>query len=175
MKPGKTFEADLRRAAKLLEGCYYYRLRDSPAAWANGTTSTEEKSPVRFGVRNPFDALIYWSGLLPARLLPKFGRLYALELKTVKGASLPNNAVRKNQIDGLLDAANHGVYAGLLVYFREPGEIWFLPIKEYLALVDETNKKSINIIDISNSGRGVLIPFRQKRTRIDIQLEALLN
>lgn len=159
MNPGKLFEEDFKNSAP--DWLYVYRLKDCPA-WSPG-----EGSSRRFTPSNDYDFFVY----------DKFERAaYALELKSVKGKSIRFDALRPNQILGLVRAYDGGLDAGVLVEFRGVGEAWYIPIRGWTFLANEEGaKKSINVDEVRNGTWAVRMPGAKKVTRWKWDVSTLLE
>jgi recombination protein U len=158
MGPGKKFEQDFQNSVPT--GFYYYRLRDA-AGWRVGTET-------RFSVSNDYDLFMY-----------ALGSLFAIELKTSKGTSIPFNSLRLNQEQGLMKAAAHeGVLAGVLVQMRKYDEIFWVPIWEWVSAKARLSRKSLGMTELRDI--GIPVAFWRPRTRIKVNVynmvvDAILN
>jgi recombination protein U len=145
---GKRFEQDFMNSVPT--GFYYYRLRDA-AGWRVGTDT-------RFSVSNDYDLFMF-----------ALGWLFAMELKTVKGKSIPFSALNPRQEAGLMKAAAHeGVQAGVLVYVRGSDEIFWVPIWEWVNAKARLERKSLGLSELRSIGTQVA--FWRPRTRIKINV-----
>ena len=90
---------------------------------------------------------------------------YLLELKSTKSTSIPLNMIRQNQIDGLLDADNHKLIAGIITNFRNKNnDTFFIAIKDFINMINNIYKKSFNVKDLENNN-AIRIYSNKKRTR----------
>ena len=162
MNTGKIFEQNFK--ASVPKEYYFLRLQDPAVGFTGGASS--------FAVSNPFDCLLYTGSML-----------FCLELKSKNGAitywredfetdgKKHTFEIKKHQILGLQKAAGFpGVFAGLIVNFRNTGETWCLPIRQFLEYTKELPKKSINAGDAAQMG-GLLLPVRKLRVheRYDVR------
>ena len=162
MNTGKKFEKNFK--ASVPKDIYYLRLNDPAVGFTGGASS--------YAVSNPFDCLLY-----------NGQRLYCLELKSKNGAitywredfeadgKKHTFEIKKHQILGLKKAAQYdGVFAGLIINFRNVDETWCLPIRNFLDYTAELRKKSINAKDAANMG-GLPVAVRKLKVneRYDIQ------
>lgn len=145
---GKKFEQDFQKSVPT--GFYYYRLRDA-AGWRVGTDT-------RFTVSNDYDMFMF-----------ALGYLFAIELKTVKGRSIPFSALNSNQEMGLMKAAAHeGVQSGVLVFLRASDEIFWVPIWEWVSAKARLERKSLGLTELRDI--GIAVSFRRPRTRIKVDV-----
>lgn len=147
---GKNFEAIIKSSSpsylKLV------RIPDPPQSFT-------QRSDTRFSKKNPYDYEAFDS---------RHRIQYSLELKTTSQKYLSYHTSEKDekdgkganikwhQIEGLTKASEYdNCIAGFLINFRlDNGEqlLYFLDIKKFNKFIKSTNKKSINIIDISLNG-----------------------
>jgi len=145
---GKKFEQDFMNSVPT--GFYYYRLRDA-AGWRVGTDT-------RFTVSNDYDLFMF-----------ALGFLFALELKTVKGKSIPFSALNPKQEAGLMKAAAHeGVQSGVLVFIRASDEIFWVPIWEWVSAKARLSRKSLGLSELRDI--GIAVSFWRPRTRIKVNV-----
>lgn len=130
MNSGKEFERQFRKSAKKNKEIFYYKLKDSPSAWGSSSNSV-----LRFTNDNICDVIMFKAPIL-----------FLLELKAHTGSSLPFNCIRKNQIDGLLEASNYeNIVPGVICSFTEKERCFFLDIKKLKELQDSKTRKSVPI------------------------------
>lgn len=147
---GKKFEQDLGKSCELA-GIFSYRIK---------TRHTQYR-----GDNEIADYLVYVSP-----------NLFVLELKSTKEKRLPFDMIRLNQITGLIDVAKFGgVYAGILVQFREPEySHWYIPIEvieEYI----KGDRKSIPIKECQDDPRIIEIPFTKKRVSVLLDVRGFVD
>lgn len=131
MNNGKRFEANIKNS--MPDNVFFYRFRD-------GTSSWSKQEGTRFQARNICDCMMYDSQYL-----------YLLELKSHKGKSLPLTAIRKNQVDDLLEASKHrNVIAGIVVEFSDLGQVYFMPIDLVKNWFYDSDRKSIPLDSFQN-------------------------
>lgn len=83
--------------------------------------------------------------------------------------------VRDNQIQGLLDASRHKLIAGFLINFRNTdNNTYFISIDNYMMMVNNINKKSFNIRDLSENG-AIEIYSTKKRTRYTYDIQKMID
>ena len=121
---GKQFEAHIQQAFERVPDCVAWRLKDQIGRYRN--------------VSNPCDFFFY-----------KRPVFYAIECKSVKGASLPFTNVRpQEQIYDLHDLAqNDGVVAGFIIWFIDK-DITVFVHHDVIYQAYERGKKSIALKDI---------------------------
>jgi recombination protein U len=155
LNSGKVFEKEFHDSVP--NNFYYFRLKDPAQSF-----DTNNKNNLRFSLPNPYDCFIY-----------QYPFFYPIELKSTQGTSMSiqftkeekGKMIKINQIQGLLKAQQHeGVYAGLLLNFRETEHTYWLGVNEFNQFYTTTTKKSINEKDIQEY-KGILIPQRKKKVR----------
>lgn len=101
----------------------------------------------------------------------EYGTAY-IELKTVKGASLPFSNITDAQWDkmGVADTYNY-TFCGILCYFSEKEILMWYPIRQLIGLKG-AGVKSINPERLPQIGFPV--EFEKRRTRIRVKMEGLL-
>lgn len=164
MNTGKIFEQNFK--ASVPKDYYYLRLNDPAVGFTGGTSS--------YAVANPFDCLIYTGRML-----------HCLELKSTNGAitywredfeadgKKHTFEIKKHQILGLQKAARHeGVFAGIIINFRNADETYCLPIANFLSYTETLDKKSINQKDAAAIG-GILIQARKLKVNERYDVRAL--
>lgn len=98
-----------------------------------------------------------------------------IECKSTKSTSIPLTMMRENQIKGLLEADKHNLVAGLLVNFRnENNDTFFIPIQEFINMMDSLNKKSFNVNDLAKN-KAIRISSNKKRTRYHYDIGKLIK
>ena len=134
-----------------------------------------KSSNLRFSRKNPFDFLL-WN--------PKTLTLYTLELKTVKGKSISfertkedHGEIHYHQIIGLENFEKIGeCVCGFVIEFRELETTIFLPIVEFIKLVQLITKKSFNYNDlINNNINHIIIPQSMLKTHYRYEIEYFLK
>lgn len=130
MKSGKAFERQFRASCKKDPELFFYRLKDSPSSWSAGGSAS-----IRFTSDNICDWILFKSPVL-----------FLIELKSHTGSSLPFSCIRKNQIDGLMDASKYrNIVPGVICFFTEKERCFFLNIIKLKELQDSNTRKSIPI------------------------------
>lgn len=169
---GKNFESIIKsNAPSYLK---VTRIPDPPQSFT-------QRSDTRFSKKNPYDFEVFDS---------KHRINYCWELKTVAQKYLTYHTseedekqkksanIQWHQIEGLTKASEYdNVIAGFLLNFRlDNGEqlLYFLNIKDFNKFRKSTNKKSLNIIDISLSG-GVKIDGERLRVNYRWDLDKFLE
>lgn len=154
---GKLFEADVK--ASIPKNCWYYRLRDNASSFAGGENT-------RFTSNNICDCLIF-DDITKTLLL--------VECKSTKGTSVPLTMIRENQKNGLIEASQHHLIAGLLVNYRnENNDTFFITINDYVEMIKRINKKSFNIKDLLANG-AIKVSCSKKRSRYRYEIGKLIN
>jgi len=129
MNEGKRFEQNFKKS--IPADVYCLRLTDSsPAGFG-------ENENMRFSIQSPFDFILY-----------KNGKMFALELKSIKGKSISFSGsspmIKPHQVKALTQAAKFGIIAGFIFNFRENGT-YFLTIQKFNDFVSSTTRKSIDL------------------------------
>lgn len=165
MNVGKVFEEQMKKSVP--DYALLYRLPDSAQSFGGGNN-------LRFSRKNPFDFLLWDS---------KKHKLYALEMKTVKGKSISferekneSKEIHYHQIKGLNEWNKYdGITCGFIIEFREIETTVFIDIEAFNSLIRQTTKKSFSYNDLQNSGLPyIVIPQEKKRTRYLYDIESLL-
>lgn len=155
---GKIFEDNFKKS--IPDNTYYLRLHDSSIGF------DIENSTQRFALKSPYDCILYNNG-----------RMYCLELKTVKNGAISytgaNPKIKEHQVKELIKAASFGCVAGFIVNFRNTEHTYFLPIAQFEFLRMESAKKSFNENDIK--GLSILIPSRKLKVNYRYDLTVIWN
>lgn len=158
MNTGKQFEENFKKS--IPEDTYYLRLHDSSIGF------DIENSTQRFALKSPYDSILY-----------RKGRMYALELKSVKDGAISHAGsspkIKEHQIKELIKASQYGIIAGFVLNFRNTENTYFLPIAHFEFLRQNSTKKSFNEKDIE--GISVKIPHRKLKVNYRYDLTALVG
>jgi recombination protein U len=101
-------------------------------------------------------------------------KLYLLELKSVKGKSLPFTNIRTNQIEELSKAHEfYNIYAGLVIEFSELNRAFFIDIKTVEEFISKGDRKSLPIDYIATN--GIEIDVVKKKINSLFNIEKLLS
>lgn len=149
---GKKFEAVFKADWKAcFPGSFIYRLPDQMSGFAGGGSS------------NPCDFIGFTSG-----------KLFMIECKEHKGASLPFSAIR--QFDKLISFMGlTDVYPGVLVWLSEKDMVFWAPIEE-LKKMRDAGLKSVGIKALQDKTYNIVqIPSIKKRTFMSSDYNCLLN
>lgn len=162
---GKIFEDSFRDSIDQSK-IYYYRLRD-PASSFGG-----KQENLRFSITNDYDCFIYYNG-----------NFFPFELKSTQGTSFSmqktkeehSKMIKLHQISGLAKASIHdGIYAGLILNFRDVEHTYWLDIKDFNRFNSNTIKKSINELDVIEYS-GILIPQRLKKVKYTYDVNEMIR
>lgn len=89
---------------------------------------------------------------------------YYIECKSVHGNTLPFNNITNNQWQGLLDKSKiKGVRAGIICWWIDLDETWYIPIEVFEDAKQVMNAKSINLKHPHMQGYWTFIPGKKKR------------
>lgn len=169
---GKKFEAAIKSSAP--DYLKITRLPDPPQSFT-------QRSDTKFSKKNPYDFEAFDS----------VNRIqYCLELKSTSQRYLTYHTneddekdkksanIQWHQIDGLTKASEYNyVIAGFMFNFRlDNGEqlLYFLNIKDFNKFRKNTNKKSLNIIDVTLNG-GVRVNGEKLRKNYRWNLDEFLE
>ncbi len=169
---GKIFEATLKQNAPLY--LKMTRIPDPPQSFT-------QREDTRFSKKNPYDFEAFDS----------VHRIqYSLELKTTSQKYLTYHTseedekekkganIQWHQIDGLTKASEYdNCIAGFMFNFRlDNGEqlLYFMNIKDFNKLKKSSNKRSMNIMDISLNG-GIKIKGEKLRKNYRWNLDEFLE
>lgn len=161
MNTGKIFEQDFKNSVP--DDVYYYRINDAVTAWNAG-----ENQKARFTPKNGFDVLLF-----------KSPNLFLLELKSTKGTSFSfkgkSAMIKEHQIKALDKTKKYpDIIAGFLFNFSTIQTTYFLTIDKFQKFIFETNKSSLNLKDIVQSG-GVKVFGEIKISRFKYDLKKFLE
>ena len=150
MNSGKKFEQDFRKS--IPENIWYYRLRDSPASFGQGTQT-------RFATSNICDCILFGNSTL-----------FLCELKSHKGKSLPFNCVRQNQIEQMQKAAKFDcIIPALVIFFPDVERCFAIHIYDFVNLVDASKKKSANVSEFAENGFEIGVTKLKTHYRYDVE------
>lgn len=128
---GKIFEQNFRKSIPINNKIYYYRLKDTASSYYGGNAM------LRFSQNNIADAFMFYVGDFVTNL-------FILEYKNHKGKSLPLSCIKKNQLEGMIEANNNiGVIPMLVVFFCDIERCFSLEIEYVEKFINEENRKSI--------------------------------
>ena len=83
--------------------------------------------------------------------------------------------IRQNQIDGMLEASNHDLVAGLILNYRnENNDTFFIQIEDFIDMISNIGKKSFNVKDLQ-SYNAIRIESIKKRTRYTYNIKKLID
>lgn len=153
---GKRFEENFKKS--ISNDLFCYRFKDGTANF----TGTKNEN-VRFQAHNVCDFMVF-----------NGQRLFLLELKAHKGKSLPLNCIRDNQIKELSKASMYtNIVTGILVYFADLEEVYFLEIDKLILFMGTEDRKSIPIDYFRNEGNK--IPIVKAKTNILMNLHKIFD
>ena len=83
--------------------------------------------------------------------------------------------IRKNQIDGLLEASKHNLVAGLILNYRnENNDTFFITIDKFINMINTIGKKSFNVKDLLIND-AIRVDSTKKRTRYTYNIKKLIE
>ncbi len=153
---GKQFEQCIQKSCdKRLIFCK--KLADGTANWHR------ESVQVRFQKSNECDFIAFNGEVL-----------LMLEAKVHRGNSIPLNCIRDSQVQGLIKRSIYKrVICGLIVFFVDHEEVYFLNIQDYLKFTRLYTRKSIPLEFFQRNGKKIKIS--KKRVNYDIQIEDIFK
>lgn len=164
MNKGKQFEKMWRDS--MPRDVYFLRLNDPAQSFVS-------PDALRFSLKNPFDCLMYRCPVL-----------IAAELKTTDAASFSfwredfnkrTCMLKKEQVLALASAGKHpGVLAGFVLNFRRTGNVFFVPIVDFLRHTATLNKKSVNESDVRQMA-PIIIGSKKLKVNYRYDIGGLFN
>ena len=152
MTPGKQCENDIKNSIPKDKNYFFYRFRDNAANFGSGNSNT------RFSSNNLCDCLIMAKD-----------KLFFVELKTHKGASLPLSAIRKNQLDGMAKINHPNIRAVFIINFRDKNKTYSIAAKELKNYFDNNDRKSIPIGYLEEHGTEIIAKKKITHYRYDLE------
>lgn len=163
---GKIFEQQWKKS--IPDYALLFRLHDAAQSFSRS-------KDLRFSSKNPFDYILFDSD---RRIL------YALELKTVKGKSIPferdnekkSSGIHLHQIEGLKEWDHYpATVCGFVIEFRQIEKTVFIDVKELLRLIELIPKKSFSFDDLNKYGISyIMIAQKKARTRFTYDVDGFL-
>jgi len=154
MNQGKRFEQDFMKS--IPDYCFKYKFRDNPRGG-------EKSDKFRFTASNICDILLFDDRIL-----------YLLELKSVKGISLPFGNINKKslrEMDCKADMPRARAY--LVVEYRQEKKVYAIEVWRVLKYMEKSDRKSIPITFAESYGEE--IQSHLKRTRFSYGIEEFLE
>lgn len=152
MTPGKRFEMNFKKSA-ILHDIWILRLKD-----AGGWSESEQ---TRFTVDNPCDYILFTGAIV-----------FPMELKAAKGKSVSTSRLEK-QLPKLLDMMYLNVEPCIVFEFYEQGKAFITPAIDIHNKIEQTGKKSINIIDLESIHSTRLLAITKKKVNSMYDLSIL--
>ena len=144
---GKLFETDFKKS--IGSHVFIQRLKDDTAGFK--------------GVANICDYILY-----------QYPNIYLLELKSLKGKSLPFSRIRDAQLKGLAKSDEiRGVIGGFIINFRDYEETYFISVVDMLHYIENSSRKSISL-DYCREN-GTKIGQHKIRTRYKYDVDNFLD
>jgi len=154
MKTGKRFENNFKKSVP--SDIFFYRFKDGSSAWGGN-------DKVRFQSSNICDCELFDGN-----------RLYLLELKSIKGKSIPFGNIRENQLKELSEAQKFkNIIAGIVIEFNELERAFFIDIKNVIEFMKTSDRKSIPLDYLEIE--GIEIEVTKKRTNCNFNIRKLLS
>ena len=154
MKSGKRFENNFKKSVP--SDIFFYRFKDGSSAWGGN-------DKVRFQSSNICDCELFDGN-----------RLYLLELKSIKGKSIPFGNIRENQLKELSEAQKFkNIIAGIVIEFNELERAFFIDIKNVIEFMKTSDRKSIPLDYLEIE--GIEIEVTKKRTNCSFNIRKLLS
>jgi recombination protein U len=160
MNSGKIFEAEFK--ASIPKDFYFLRLKDPAVGFSGGNS--------KFAPKNPYDFILHHDYLFCLELKSRDGALTFWQERFEQDGKKRTYEIHKHQIEGLTEAAKHdGVFAGLLLNYRNKETTVYVPIQRFNEFASVTEKKSINCDDALQI--GILVDYKKLKVhyRYDIR------
>jgi penicillin-binding protein-related factor A (putative recombinase) len=170
---GKKFEHAFKDSAKA-QGIFVHRVKDSDLSFNGNSVS-------KFTTKNPCDFYLF------GNVSNGKGNLFGLELKSTKYKSIsiqtcPEETtamIKMDQINSLIQMAQYeGIIAGFILNFRNEDcgteDTYFIHIKDFSEFMANTDKKSINRIDIMQHN-GIYIKSIKKRVNFAYNIREMIT
>jgi len=101
-------------------------------------------------------------------------RLYLLELKSIKGKSIPFSNIRENQLKELSEAQKFkNIIAGIVIEFNELDRAFFMHIDNVIEFMLNGGRKSIPLAYCKE--KGIEIEVEKKRVNNSFNIKRLLD
>ena len=150
---GKRLESNFKKSVP--SNIFFYRFKDGSSAWGGN-------DKVRFQSSNICDCMLY-----------NGSKLYLIELKSVKGKSLPFTNIRKNQIEELSKAHEfYNIYAGLVIEFSDLDRAFFIDIKTVEEFINKGDRKSLPVDYVATN--GIEIGVSKKKVNSVFNIDKML-
>jgi recombination protein U len=154
MKSGKRFENNFKKSVP--SNIFFYRFKDGSSAWGGN-------DKVRFQSSNICDCELFDGN-----------RLYLLELKSIKGKSIPFSNIRENQLKELSEAQKFkNIIAGIVIEFNELDRAFFMHIDNVIEFMLNGGRKSIPLAYCKE--KGIEIEVEKKRVNNSFNIKRLLD
>lgn len=153
---GKIFEEEFKDSVN--KEHFYYRFKDGTAAYNKDITNKS----IRFQSTNICDCQVMAKD-----------KLFLIELKNTKGASLPFSNIKANQVEGLSSICHNRIKAYFIVCFREKEKCYAVEAKKVKEFIDKATSRSIP--QIWFKANGIEIPMVKKKVRYKYDLEVLFQ
>lgn len=149
---GKIFEEDFINSVP--DNLFHFRFRDLPHYLTKNSKYNVNNNPADFIIFSDY--------------------LFILELKSTSSSSYPFSNTRDNQVKGLEKYSHKDkTVCGFIINMRKYNETYFIHIKDYIYLQNESDRKSISIKDLRLF--GVRIEQELKRTRYKYNVKFFLK
>ena len=153
VKSGKRFENNFKKSVP--SDIFFYRFKDGSSAWGGN-------DKVRFQSSNICDCELFDGS-----------RLYLLELKSIKGKSIPFGNIRENQLKELSEAQKFkNIIAGIVIEFNELDRVFFMHINDITDFIRASDRKSIPLDYFKE--KGIEIEVIKKRVNNGFNVKKLL-
>lgn len=157
---GKKLEENWKKSVP--SDVFFYRFKDSASAYYGGNEH------LRFSNKNICDCMLFDGS-----------KLYLLELKSIKGKSIPFGNFKENQLKELSLAQYYkNTIAGIVIEFSDLDRSFFMNISNITDFIRQESRKSIPIeyceekgIEIEVTKKRVNNSFNIKKMILDIYTE----
>lgn len=152
---GKRFEEDFLKS--IPARCDVTRLKDG-GGWSNATN-------MRFTSNNPCDFIVFSEDEFGSGT----GTMYMLELKSVKGKSMPFSNIKEHQLKSLCSSGTKGVAAKFIINFRATNETFMMSAKCMLFHMDNCGRMSLSLEHAREIGRKIKQTLKISRYRYELE------
>lgn len=163
MNPGKILERQWKQSSEN-QHIFTYRIKDTDNAFDQ---KKQKFNNTTFSTQNPCDYFQYYKGiLLPIEMKSTSSKSASFEREPKTGGLIKfhqwSSLVKFNEFDG--------IYPGLVIEFRTEDDLknvldvntYFIYIQDFVDFMCETDKNSINKLDIINHN-GIIIESKKLR------------
>lgn len=153
---GKVFEEEFKDSVS--NEHWYYRFKDGTAAYNRDITNKS----IRFQATNICDCQVMAND-----------KLFLIELKNTKGASLPFSNIKANQVEGLSSINHRNIKGYFIVCFRDKEKCYAVEAKKVKEFIDKATSRSIP--QVWFKANAIEILMIKKKVKYKYNLEVLFQ